>query len=64
MEHFYTKINGWLDFQNTYTRMVNEHSDGAHFVEVGTPNVYEAVNELFPNDFQVVDGVSWIHRKK
>lgn len=36
MEHFYEKIKGWFDFQNTYTRMVNEHGDGAHFVEIGT----------------------------
>jgi cephalosporin hydroxylase len=36
MEHFYNGIKGWFDFQNTYTRMVNEHGDGARFVEVGT----------------------------
>lgn len=36
MEHFYQNIHGWFDFQNTYTRMVNEHDDGAHFVEIGT----------------------------
>jgi len=36
MEHFYKNIQGWFDFQNHYTRMVNEAADTAHFVEVGT----------------------------
>lgn len=36
MEHFYQNIQGWFDFQNHYTRMINEAADGAHFVEVGT----------------------------
>lgn len=36
MEHFYNRIQGWFDFQNHYTNMVNQAQDGAHFVEVGT----------------------------
>jgi hypothetical protein len=36
MEHFYQNIQGWFDFQNHYTRMVNEAPESAHFVEVGT----------------------------
>jgi hypothetical protein len=35
MEHFYNKIHGWFDFQNLYTKMVNDHADNSHFVEVG-----------------------------
>lgn len=35
MEHFYQNIHGFFDFQNTYTRMVNEFPSGSHFVEVG-----------------------------
>lgn len=35
MEHFYNNIHGWFDFQNLYTKMVNEHESGSHFVEVG-----------------------------
>jgi predicted O-methyltransferase YrrM len=35
MEHFYHNIHGFFDFQDVYTRMVNEFGDGAHFVEVG-----------------------------
>jgi len=35
MEHFYQNIHGFFDFQNVYTRMVNEFSNGSHFVEVG-----------------------------
>jgi predicted O-methyltransferase YrrM len=36
MNHFYQNIHGWFDFQKTYTKMVNQHGDGAHFVEIGT----------------------------
>ncbi len=36
IEHFYKNIQGWFDFQNHYTRMVDQAVDGAHFVEVGT----------------------------
>lgn len=35
MEHFYQNIEGWFDFQNFYSKLVAEHNDGAHFVEVG-----------------------------
>jgi cephalosporin hydroxylase len=35
IQHFYNKIHGWFDFQNLYTKMVNDHADNSHFVEVG-----------------------------
>ena len=35
MKHFYTTIPGWFDYEKLYTRMVNEHDSGAHFVEIG-----------------------------
>jgi cephalosporin hydroxylase len=35
MKHFYQKIEGWFDFQNLYTEMVQKHKDDSHFVEVG-----------------------------
>lgn len=35
MYHFYTRIHGWFDFQNLYTKMVNDHPTESHFVEVG-----------------------------
>ena len=36
MEHFYQNIDGMFDFDDVYKDMINVHSDGAHFVEVGT----------------------------
>jgi len=36
MEHFYQNIQGWFDFQNHYTNIVNQVQEPAHFVEVGT----------------------------
>lgn len=36
MDHFYGRIPGWFDFQDIYTRMVEESPDPAHFVEVGS----------------------------
>jgi hypothetical protein len=36
MKHFYQEIPGWFDFQGIYSKMVEEHGDGANFVEVGT----------------------------
>ncbi len=35
MEHFYHSIDGWFNFQDIYTEMVNNASDGDHFVEIG-----------------------------
>ena len=35
MEHFYTTIFGWFDFEDAYVRMVQEAPEQAHFVEVG-----------------------------
>ena len=36
LEHFYEKIDGWFDFQEIYSEMVNRFSDHSHFVEVGS----------------------------
>lgn len=36
MEHFYENINGWFDFQDIYSNMVNMASDGYRFVEIGS----------------------------
>jgi cephalosporin hydroxylase len=36
MEHFYRKINGWFNFDNIYKLALEQSSDGAHFVEVGS----------------------------
>ena len=38
MEHFYNSIHGWTDehIKFLYTKAVNENSDGAHFVEIGS----------------------------
>ena len=35
VEHFYQKIPGFFDFQQLYTRAVNEAPEKAHFIEVG-----------------------------
>ena len=35
MEHFYTSIHGWFDFQNLYSKMVDIHPTESHFIEVG-----------------------------
>jgi hypothetical protein len=35
VEHFYQKIPGFFDFQQLYTRAVNETPEKAHFIEVG-----------------------------
>jgi len=34
-EHIYENIDGWFDFQEVYTEMINRFSDGSHFVEIG-----------------------------
>jgi glycosyl transferase family 25 len=34
--HYYKEIDGWFDFDDLYTRMVNEFGHGSHFVEVGS----------------------------
>lgn len=38
MEHFYENLHGWSDdeVRQLYTNAVKEHSDDAHFVEVGS----------------------------
>jgi hypothetical protein len=36
MEHFYEHIQGWFDYQKHYTNMVNQATEGAHFVEIGS----------------------------
>ena len=35
MDHFYKDIDGWFDFQELYTKMVDSAPEVAHFVEVG-----------------------------
>jgi cephalosporin hydroxylase len=35
MEHFYENIEGWFDWQDLYTEMVQKAISPAHFVEVG-----------------------------
>jgi len=37
MEHFYMNMGeNWFDFQDIYSRMVDNSADGSHFVEVGS----------------------------
>lgn len=36
MEHFYEKIDGWFDFQNLYSDVVQKLNDNSHIVEVGS----------------------------
>ena len=36
MNHFYQNIQGWMDFENLYSHMVNEAHHLSHFVEVGS----------------------------
>lgn len=36
MEHFHESIHGWFNFPSVYSKMVEQASDGAKFVEVGS----------------------------
>ena len=36
MEHFYESIEGWFDYSNIYSQMVETASTGSHFVEIGS----------------------------
>lgn len=36
MEHFYTDVEGWFNYEQLYSSIVNWAEDGAHFVEVGS----------------------------
>ena len=36
MQHFYQNLEGWFDFDDIYSRMVNGCKEPAHFVEVGS----------------------------
>jgi len=36
MQHFYSSIEGWFDFEVLYKRMVDTFADDARFVEVGS----------------------------
>jgi predicted O-methyltransferase YrrM len=36
MEHYYQNIQGWFDFQNIYTDMIDKAKDDYNFVEVGS----------------------------
>ena len=62
MEHFYHNIHGFFDFQELYTRIVKELSDGSHFVEIGAfygkSSAYMAVelaNSCKKIKFDVID---------
>lgn len=62
IEHFYKNIFGHFDYSNLYTRMVNEHNDGAHFVEIGAfygrSSAYMAVEIINSNKkikYDIVD---------
>jgi len=35
MDHFYEKIPGWFTFPGLYKQIVDTHTDGSYFVEVG-----------------------------
>lgn len=34
--HIYQNLGGWFNFQDIYSQMVKQHTDHAHFVEIGT----------------------------
>lgn len=34
-KHIYQNIGGWFNFSDIYDQMIKEHTDDAHFVEVG-----------------------------
>lgn len=36
MQHFYTEVEGWFNYERLYTSMVEWAQDGMHFVEVGS----------------------------
>ena len=36
MEHFYTEVEGWFNYEALYSNAVNWAQNGAHFVEVGS----------------------------
>jgi len=35
MKHFYETIDGWFDFKEFYSSIVNKFSSGSHFIEIG-----------------------------
>lgn len=37
MEHFYKQVNseGWFDYEEVYSKIVNKYDNNSHFVEVG-----------------------------
>ena len=36
IEHIYKNIEGWFDFENIYSDMVNRFDSNSHFVEIGS----------------------------
>ena len=36
MKHYYQNIDGFFNFSDIYTEMVNKFTNGAHFVEIGS----------------------------
>lgn len=35
IEHFYQRIQGWFDYQDIFSDVVNKFGDNSHFVEIG-----------------------------
>lgn len=36
MNHFYKNIQGWFDYEDLYSKIVKDLSDGSHIVEIGS----------------------------
>jgi predicted O-methyltransferase YrrM len=63
MDHFYHEIEGWFDFPDLYSSVVERLSDGAHVVEVGAwlgkSTAYLAVEILNSGKAIRFDVVDW-----
>lgn len=64
--HVYTHIQGWFDYQELYTKMVNYCPDGGHMVEVGAfvgkssaYMVVEILNSGKHITFDAIDVFNW-----
>ena len=65
MEHFFTNIHGWFNFDDLYTKVVSLLPDNAHIVEIGAWKgrstaflAVEAINSNKNIKFDVVD--NWV----
>jgi cephalosporin hydroxylase len=65
MNHFYESVEGYFSFKDVYAKMVEEATDGCHFVEVGAWKgrstafmAVEIINSGKDIKFDVVD--NWI----